>query len=318
MGSPAGYRSRFDDWDRRSWVRAKPRRQSAFAAELEYFSPELFLPLRHPSVVAAPAEVRRALLVHALYEYLEFTVRLETGPVNEVCLLLRSSGFLPWLPAQMLDDALRIYTDEAGHAEMSQSLLSDVQRETGIRPLGTQPRFLGELERLCEAEHVTLRPLVRLFFVIVSETLITGTLTKLPTDRRVQRVVREVAADHAADEGRHHSYFRQLFGYVWPRLAEEQRARLGPLLPEMILSFLGPDEASLAATLAAVGYFPDPQRLAAEVVALPAARQRVLDGAHPTLRMLRAGGVFADPAIATAFQARGFGPALCLPGLAER
>ncbi|HEY2671028.1 MAG TPA: hypothetical protein VGJ07_11720, partial [Rugosimonospora sp.] len=115
-------------------MRAKPRRNSPFRPGLDFFSADLCVPLRHPQVRAAGLRVRRDLLVHCLYQYLEFTVQLETGPVNEACLLLRSPAFLPSLPTGMKNDALRIYTDEAGHAEMSHTLQAAVQEETGVPP----------------------------------------------------------------------------------------------------------------------------------------------------------------------------------------
>jgi hypothetical protein len=301
-GEPKPYQSGFDDWDRRAWVRAKPHRDAPFVPELLYFSPELSVLLRHEEVQAAPEAVRRTLLVHCLYDYLEFTVRLEVGPVNEVCLLLRSPTFLPWLPAGMKDDALRIYTEEAGHAEMSHALMSAVRATTGVAPIAGEPRFLRELDRLYAAESPAFRPLVKLFFVVVSETLITGTLTRLPHDRRVQHAVRDLARDHAADEGRHHAYFRQLFEYLWPRLPLPLRRKVGVLLPEMILAFLAPDVPSLADRLAATAAFDDPHRIAVEAVACARTREEIALGARPTLRMLASERVFDDPVIVDAFR----------------
>ena len=59
-----------------------------------YFSPDLCAALAHPEVRARPRAVHDRLLVHHLYLYLEFTVRLETGPVNDVCLLMREPDFV--------------------------------------------------------------------------------------------------------------------------------------------------------------------------------------------------------------------------------
>jgi hypothetical protein len=290
------YRSSFERWDEQSWVRAKPRRGAPFDPGLSYFSPDQCVLLGHPEVARAP--VREEILVHALYLYLEFTVRLETGPVNEVCAALRSPGFLSWLPSRMKEDALRIYTDEAGHAEMTDALRSAVRAATGVRPVRHEPWFLRELVRL----GADRRPMVKLFSVIVSETLITDTLTRLPRDERVQRAVREVAADHAADEVRHHAYFRQLFEYLWPRLPDSERHVLGLLLPEIISAFLTPDVPALTGVLARYPeHFAEPARVVAEAAAgQPAARS-----ARPTLAMLRQAGVLDPPDVAAAFRRHG-------------
>lgn len=298
MTSPS-YQSGFDQWDTRAWVRSKPRRAGEFEQGKVYFSPDLCPALAHPEV---PKAVHDRLLVHHLYLYLEFTVRLETGPVNDVCLLLREPDFLPWLPSGMRDDALRIYTDEAGHAEMSHTLMAGVRAETGVDPVPHEPWFLGELAALTEADKELDPALARLFFVIVSETLITASLNRLPRDDRVQTRVRELAADHAADEGRHYAYFRQVFEYLWPRLPVAQRRRVGVLLPRMMLAFLAPDERALAAVLADCG-IPRPAEVAGEVVVAPEVVATTRKGAQPTMRMFAKRGVFEDPVIAGAFAA---------------
>lgn len=296
------YRSRFTEWDQRSWVRSKPHRDSPFATGSHYFSADLCPLSACPRVLAAPAGVRSAILVHSLYLHLEFTVQLEMGPVNEICALLRSPGFLPWLPAAMKDDVLRIYTDEAGHAEMSNTLKSAVMAETGVVPIEHRPRFLTELATLYSAELPAYRPLVKLFFAIVSETLITGTLTKLPKDPSVQPAVRELARDHAADEGRHHAFFRQLFELLWPRMPRPLRRKIGGLLPRVIHAFLWPDEPALTGVLRSMpGEFDDPVGIVAEMSASARTRDGVLRNATPTLRMLRDNGVFEDPSVAKAF-----------------
>jgi hypothetical protein len=305
--SRRAYRSSFREWDSQAWVRSKPHPAPGFRPGLHYFSPALCPVLAHPAVAAAPRRIREDLLVHALYLHLEFTVRLETGPVNEVCLLLRQPallpGLLPGLPAEMRDDALRIYTDEAGHSEMSQTLMTAVRRATRVSPVIHQPRFLTELADICAGAADVPTQLIKLLFVIVSETLITSTLSDLPDDESVQPPVRDHALDHATDERRHHAYFRQLFDFVWPQLPAATRHRIGPLLPRMIMSFLGTDTDAWTAVFASLPEsFPDPARLAAEAATDPLARW-VSEGARPTLRMLQAAGVLADPAVRAAFAA---------------
>ena len=92
-----------------------------------------------------------------------------------------------------------------------------------------------------------------IFFTIVSETLISAILADIPADQRVVVAVRELVADHAQDEGRHHAYFSRLLEFTWPRLNKRQRAAIGPLLPEMILAFLEPDFVAIAGNLRACG-----------------------------------------------------------------
>lgn len=299
--SAAPYRSGFTRWDEEAWVRCKPRRDAVFDDGLHYFSPELCPLLRHSEVAAAPTEVREGILVHALYLHLEFTVRLETGPVNEVCVMLRSPDFLPWMSRRMKNDALKIYADEGGHAEMTNSLMAAVRDRTGIRPLAHQPAFLRELDLLCAAVPAERRNLVRLLFVIVSETLITRVLTKLPHDESVQRAVRDVAQDHADDERGHHAYFRQLFAYLWPRLSPDVQRETGVLLPRMVRAFLEPDGPALTRVLRTYpDHFGEPERVVAE--ALQDDRTAMIHDARSFLGMLRASRALDVPQIHAAFR----------------
>jgi hypothetical protein len=300
------YKSAFDKWDKASWVRAKPHQEdlAPFQSGLQFFSEDLAILFQAPVVRKASAETRSKLLAYQLFVYLEFTVWLEMGPVNEVCDLIRREDFLPWLPQQMKSDAIKIYVDEAGHAEMSHALIVAVEKHLGISKLkNIRPAFLMTLDKLIRREEPEFHSLIKLFFVIISETLITGTLIKLPKDETVQAAVRAVASDHASDEGRHHAYFRAVFEYVWPRLPREVRRKIGVILPDMILAFLQPDVASLTKVLQAFPHeFPEPRQTVEEIVYSARARQGIRDSAAPTMKMLKDNGVFEERNITQAFE----------------
>ena len=296
------YESQFGNWDELSYVRSKPRRATPFDPHL-YFYPEGMATLfAHPKVANSPEHIKRELLVLHLYNYLEFTVRLELGPVNEVSRLLCHEEFLPWLPSQMRDDAFKIYVDEGAHAEMCRVLMMSVQANTKVERLRLTPAFLRTLEDLVSGEQPEHRPLIKLFFVIISETLITGSLVRLPKDESVQRAVRDVAYDHATDEGRHHAYFRKVFEYVWSRLPREMKRKIGILLPDMILAFLQPDKSALTRMLESFPeHFARPAQIVEEVVDYKSTVDGIVASASPTLKMLRENHVFDDPAIDNAF-----------------
>jgi hypothetical protein len=296
------YESQFEKWDELACIRKKPRAAAPFDRNLYFYSEGLATLFAHPKVANSLEHIRRELLVLHLYNYLEFTVRLELGPVNEVSKLLCLEEFLPWLPAQMRDDAFKIYVDEGAHAEMCHRLMMAVQQSTKVERLRLTPAFLRILDDLVSREEPEYRPLIKLFFVIISETLITGSLVKLPKDESVQRAVRDLANDHATDEGRHHAYFRKVFEYVWPRLTREVRRRIGILLPEMILAFLQPDKSALTRMLESFPKeFPNPAQIVEEVVAYKSTHDGIVISASPTLKMLRENHVFDDSAIDSAF-----------------
>ena len=154
----------------------------------------------------------------------------------------------------MIEDAYKIYTDEAWHAQFSDDLQRQVAVRTGVGP-GTfeEPNFFRKLKAFQQDVLADERQLVMIFFTIVSETLISAILAGIPADQRVVMAVRELVADHAEDEGRHHAYFSRLLEFTWPRLNKRQRAVIGPLLPEMVLAFLEPDFVAIAGNLRACG-----------------------------------------------------------------
>jgi P-aminobenzoate N-oxygenase AurF len=296
------YVSRFSSWDQQSWIRAKPHRIEPFQTGKKFFSADHCTLLSVPAIADATNAVREAILIHALYQHLSFTVALETGPINEACVILNEGTVFRWLPEAMRLDALRIYADEGGHAEMTYALMASVQEHTGVRPIRHTPRFLRDLDGLVQRCPDQSKPLVKICFSVVSETSITSTLRHVPGDEGVQPSVRAVLADHASDEGRHHAYFHQLFEMMWPRFSKSQRRMLGPLFPRMIYAFFQPDEELHAKTLQSVGYSAEMAATAARYATKAwLDSHRVQDDASRTLQMFSDAGMREDPDTVAAF-----------------
>jgi len=247
------YRSAFRSWDTRAWIRTKPHRTAVpFERGLLFFSPDA-LPSAPPGGDGPSDDNQQDVeerCIRHLQSHLAMTVPLELGPVNDACLALRDSAYSGWLPRQLRDDALRLYADEAGHAEMTNEMAAAVERATGIAPPTTTPPFVRCVADLVAAAGADQRDLVRFLGGVVSETLITATLTRVPLDDRVQIAVRQLLADHADDERRHAALFRDAFSYVWPRLAPDVRRAAALLIPRMVFAFLQLEHAELAAAAA--------------------------------------------------------------------
>jgi len=302
------YESRFEKWEGTAVVHGEHKLAPLDDSRL-YFSRAVAPAFAHKDVEKAPDEVQRGILILSLFDWLEFTEWLETGPVNESCDLLRRAHFLPWLPQLMRADALKIYTDEAGHAQMSHDLARSVESTTGYQSLQLRPPFLDVFADLMGAHDPQLEPLLTLCFAIVSETLITGSLKELPKDDEVQLAVRQFARHHAQDEARHHHYFRELCEMLWPRLPHELRRVVGPLLPQMVLTFLRPSYESLARILGEFpDTFPEPQRIADETLASASVTEAVRKASTPTLRMFATCGVLDDDEVLDSFVESGLEP----------
>src|SRR5262249_48890865 len=116
--------------------------------------------------------------------------------------------------------------------------------------------LLRHLRRIRAAQPPALCRLADMLFVVVSETLISGTLPESWRDGRVVPAVREVLGDHAEDEEHHHVYFTAFFELLWPRLTQGERAAVGPLIPGFIRGFLSPDPPAIEAALVRCGVRP--------------------------------------------------------------
>ena len=296
------YVSRFKKWQDTAVVHSKPHPTlQDFEKDLDFYSRELSILLTHPKVADLPKEKIDALLVYELYNYLEFTVWLELGPVNEVCNLIRKPSFLPWMSQQMKDDALKIYVDEGAHAEMAFSLISKIEEYTGIKSLRLEPMFLKELDDIILSQPEEHEEMIKLFFVIISETLITGTLKGLPNDESVQKGIRDFALDHAMDEGKHHAYFKQLFELLWPKMDKDLQITIGSQLPKMILGFLQPD--AHVSTQILLQFFSEEE--ADKIITDLLESEETIDGVRkssfPTKRMLKNSNLFEIQEIEDAF-----------------
>jgi len=291
------YRSGFGSWDDRASVRSKPRH--ILDEHLDgkmFFPPELVAAVNHPEVKRnADDDLVRRVLLHRLHIYLDFTSDLEQLVVNPVTQLIsrRRAGFD--LPDRMLRDAYKICTDESWHALFSDDLQDQLATATGEGSPELFPRFLLDLDRLEAEEDSDTRGLTKVFFTVVSETLISAILNDIPRDERIISSVRETIADHSEDERRHHAYFAQFFQYAWHQLGKRQRDAIGQALPQFITAFLGPDPAADAHLLKLAGLDDETTRGVLEEINEPMAVGRSIRTAGAaTLRLFERNGVFED------------------------
>ena len=309
------YRSAFRSWDTRAWVRSKPHQPTGFGDGKAFFTPEVVPLLALPEAAALPRDTVDELGARHLQWHLAMTVALELGPVNDAVVAIREDGRFP---KELRHDALRLYADEAGHAEMSATMADAVERSTGIAPPAATPPFVRRVREHLAAAEPDARHAVRVLAAFVSETLISMTLTRVPYDDRVQPGVRQLVADHADDERRHAVLFRHVFARLWPALDPDVRRAAGVLIPDLVHAFLAPDPGELLATAAAYPEaFPDPAAAARAAVDLATSTGAYAGAAEPTLRVLHEHGVFDDPDVAAAFVTRGLFPDVGVPSPRE-
>lgn len=300
------------DWFSDAGVRRQQRRILHEDAErgLVLF-PEREIPyLEHETVTGLPPRVRQELIARHLYQYLLFTVHLETKVVNRgVAMVAHDEVDFQIAPATRLD-AFKIYCDEGFHALYNLDIVQQIEATTGIPALRYD--FRPRLDRL-DATADRFLPdhpgLARLLQVVVFETVVTSILADVPRDPTVYQVVRHVVGDHAKDETYHHAFFVRFFRELWAHLPPELRTAAARAVPHLIDDCLRPDLTSVRASLAAAGL--DRDQVAAAIEGSypePTVRATVRQQARHTLRLCESVGAFDLPGARDTLHELGLAP----------
>ncbi len=295
------YRSPFKKWNETSWIRSKPIRQNPISGLP--FSPALVPLISHHAIAENP-DYSMTLLAFRLLAHLRFTTILELNHVNPVCSALAQGKAPLNLTVEQKNDALRIYCDEGGHAFFVENLSKEVQKTFNLNAsvIG-QPQFERTLERVISENKNSISPeLIKLFFVAISETLVTKVLDGVPADPQVSSVVRDVIRDHAADELLHGAYFRNFFPLLWNSISPYEQEVMGQLLPQLVWAFLGVDRQCEYNILRYLGFNREDAEGILQEVHIP--QQIVADvklAAKPTLKMFASAGVLSTYSIQQAF-----------------
>lgn len=294
------YRSPFSHWNESSWIRSKPLREGKVSGLP--FSPAL-VPLATHKAIFEDSNCWMTVLAYRLLAHLQFTTLLELNHVNPICSDL-AQGQAPFsLTTEQRNDALRIYCDESGHALFVELFSNQIEETFGInRAVIGRPHFERSLEKIITQNQQLSPSLIKLFFVTISETLVTKVLTKIPHDPQVAPVVRDIIGDHAADEALHSAYFRNLFPVLWHNMSAYDKQEIGKLLPQLVWAFLEPDNQVEYRILRQLGFnTEDAKGILAEVYIPGQVAQAVKQAASPTLKMFESAGVFSIPTVEQAF-----------------
>ena len=295
------YKSPFDRWNESSWIRSKPFREGNI--EGLPFSPNL-VPLAAHSAIMSDSTNWVTVLAYRLLAHLQFTTLLELSHVNPVCSSLAQGQAPIFLSTLQRNDALRIYCDEGGHALFVELFSTQVEEAFGLdRSVIGRPNFDRTIEQIIAEHQTPLSPhLIQMFFVTISETLVTKILNNVPQDPQVAPIVRAVIGDHAADEALHSAYFRDLFPILWQSLASYEQEEMGQLLPQLVWAFLEPDRQLEYSILRCLGFnAKDSEGILEEVYVPSQIAQFVRQAASPTLKMFAAAGVLDDRTIEQVF-----------------
>lgn len=295
-------------WDDRSSVRSKPRNIVAEIEAGKTLFPRALLPItEHEALLNLHPCAVDTLLSLRLFLYIDFTTSLEQEVVNPVLVAISKNPIgLEFSPGLRLD-AHRIYVDEAYHALAAVDLAHQVSALVATPYTRTdQHEFITRLQQVLRRAPRSEVPLVAMAAATVSETLVSGTLCRIPQDESVAQVVRDVVAEHASDERTHHAYFTRLHETMWPRLSRRNQLLLAPLYADFILGFLAPDKKNLKVILQRAGV---PEVIARKVINETYESLDLMPGirhsARATIRLLQRTGVMEITEAHDKFEAKG-------------
>lgn len=296
------------NWDVRAAVRIKPRRNVTSRTELlgDPFPIELAPILSHRLLSDADSQLIRRALLQYLFSYLTFTDRLEHEVVNQTARRLATGASGLDLAAELRLDCYRVYCDEAYHSLFCADLMQQIRHfeEFTFDSGGNHPAldyFHRQIEDCLPEE----RPWFELFFVIVSETLISGVLSGVPHHAAVIPAVRMLVADHAEDEAGHHRLFSRVCEVAWGQASAALRVKISSLLPDFIVNFLSPDTPAIRAILS--GHFTQPatEDIIRESYPEEQSRQAVASASRSTVRLFERIGMMERAETREAFERRG-------------
>lgn len=298
-------------WYDSAGVRRLPRRvmDEDRVAGLRVFPEELVPHLGHEAAKALPTPARDALLAQHFYNYMLFTVSLETKVVNRGAALIANDEIdVRTSPATRLD-AFKIYCDEGYHALYSLDIVQQAEEMTGIPALPYAFDWrLAQLDRTADRFLPKHPDLARLLQVVAFETVVTTFLSRIPYDESVCRPVRLLVGDHLRDEVHHHAYFSSFFKELWVSLPTSLREKVACAMPHFVADCLRTDRRPIRAALRSAGLdvddcedvLRDCYGDAPETAAIRAAGRHTLD-------LCEGVGCFSFPAAAEQLELLGLG-----------
>lgn len=277
----------FRGWYTRASLRRAPRRMFEEGDEtLDLFPRRLVPHLSHPLVAKANAETISRLLTYTLYRFLTFTVNLEMQLVNDTTRRLIMNELPLTLDGPTTLNAQKLICDEAYHALFCADLLEQGIKLTEITPLDTgRPQFMHRVEAAASASDAP--GVTRFLYTAVSEMLISATLFDTRVSGDVPSAVRGVMADHAADEVRHHVFYRELLRAYFGTLDREAAVAAASVIPEAVAAYMEPDLNGVRGDLLAVDFSrDDAEQILAETYAEVSHSTYVADATRELYRFL--------------------------------
>ncbi|WP_162261941.1 diiron oxygenase [Legionella londiniensis] len=237
------YQSNQPQWERTASVRSKPRRLLTDEENPEfYFPPEQQTLCVHPLIEKMGAEVKKTILIHSLYKYLNDIANIEKDIINQTAYKITKNDYFIEFSRDIRHDALSVIIDESYHAYVALDFLHQVEEKTSISAFELpKETALSHAIKNIKAELPTeCIDNFELIATCIAEHALTNDLIAVSKAKNMSRTFYYVMQDHAQDEGRHARYFEHLLAVFWEALPIEQKEIIGPFLPKLIHQYFNP------------------------------------------------------------------------------
>ncbi len=227
-------------WESRSSVRTSPRKTIDFTRSGFFFPPDKQLVLLLPEIAVLGESVKREILLHSFYKYLNDIIHLEIHLISTVCHNIIYGGLAVTYPESIKIAAYTVMIDEYYHVYVARDMMNQLDSHfTGFKkllfPASDSYNAVQEVQERLLPEH---RDMFSIIAVCLFETTLIGDLIEFFNDKAVHPSIRFYINDHMNDESKHRGFFLELLAYTWKNLPDDYKVAIGKELVFFIKRYL--------------------------------------------------------------------------------
>lgn len=235
----------FKNWEKNATLRNVPLRTIQAPDKSRFFSPSVSPILNLAFIDELSDREIRFIEIQLLYRYLEFTEYLETQLVNPEILKIANDSYELDFPQKMKVNAYKIYCDEAFHALQAFNMMDQIHQLTNVSSLSFNVDLSNRLQPLKESWPASIQTYFPLFFVAVSECLVSQELNGYVKDQTIHSEIVALMRDHARDEAVHAAFFVEVLEWLYAKLGRQTFLFFVDIIPEMLKAYLLPNEGDI-------------------------------------------------------------------------
>ena len=196
------------NWESRSSVRTRPRKIIDFKQQGYFFPASKQTLLLLPEVVALGQEVKKQILLHSFYKYLNDIISLEIKLINSACNRIIYEDLLVGYPEEIKFNAYTIIIDEYYHVYIANDMLQQLAQffpnfSRLPFPVSDAYHAVTTIQERLAPEY---RGLFEIMAVCIFETTLVRELVEFFNDTEVHVSIRYYVNDHMNDEAKHYGY----------------------------------------------------------------------------------------------------------------